>query len=74
MKTAIATAMIAGLTLMGVGTAGLASAKSEFPVRTGFSSWGECVNWVLSEKGNDRHQYDCRDFGAQGWTAVWLAN
>ncbi|MFF3227138.1 hypothetical protein ACFYV7_30375 [Nocardia suismassiliense] len=73
MKTAIATAMIAGLALMGVATSGPASAGSEFPVRTGFSSWHSCYQWVLTEKRNDSHQYDCRDFGADGWTAVWLA-
>ncbi len=42
MKAAIASAMIAGLTLMGAGAAGVATAETKFPVNSGFS-WAGSV-------------------------------
>ncbi|MFB8003631.1 hypothetical protein [Nocardia sp. NPDC056000] len=75
MKTAIAAAMIAGLALTGASAAGVASARTEFPVHSGFSSEWACVNWMLDYAGRGNKQYECRDFGANGgWTLLWIVD
>lgn len=69
-KTAIATAMIAGFALVGVGAAGAASAESQFPVKTGLSTFNSCYSWVL-ENAKAGHQYDCVQAQDGTWTAIW---
>ncbi|MFB8003630.1 hypothetical protein [Nocardia sp. NPDC056000] len=76
MKTAIASIMIAGLTLAGAaGTAGVAAAQTKVPAHSGFADYWTCVRWTLYQASKDGKQYECQDFGPNGgWVPLWVVD